>query len=101
MLFVATSVALGTAGTPLEHSGTLEACRLLSSEERLGSEVSGTLLGIAYNVTQSIGSAPKWRLWNTLDLLRGRTRRTNSCVHAQLAPPHVLQIHPNRENLQA
>ena len=78
MLFVATSVALGTVGTPLEHSGTLEACRLLSCKERLGSDEIGTLPGIAYNVTQSIGSVQKRKLWNTLDLVRGRTRRTNS-----------------------
>ena len=67
MLFVATSVALGTLGTPLEHSGTLEACRLLSLEERLGSEENGTLPGIAYNVTQSNGSVQKRKLRNTLD----------------------------------
>ena len=47
MLFVATSVDLGSVGTPLELSGTLEACRLLSFEERLGNEVIGTLPGIA------------------------------------------------------
>ena len=78
MLFVATSVLFGTVGTPLEHSGTLEACRLLSLEERLGSEENGTLPGIACNVTQSIESVQKTKLWNTLDLVRGRTRRTNS-----------------------
>ena len=57
MLFVATSVKIGTKGTPLELSGTLEACRLLSFEERLGNEVIGTLPGIALNVAQSTGSA--------------------------------------------
>ena len=57
MLFVATTVMSGTVGTPLELSGTLEACRLLSFEERLGDEVIGTLPGIALNVAQSIGSA--------------------------------------------
>ena len=78
MTFVATSVALDPVGTPLEHSGTLEACRLLSFEEGLVSEENGALPGIAYNVTQSIGSVQKRKLWNTLDLVRGRTRRTNS-----------------------
>ena len=53
MLFVATSVALGTVGTPLEHSGKLEACQLLSFEEGLGCEDNVALLGIAYNATQS------------------------------------------------
>ena len=38
----------------MEHSGTLEACQLLSLEERLGSEENGALPGIAYNVTQII-----------------------------------------------
>ena len=57
MLFVATSLKIGTVATPLELSGTLEACRLLSFEERLGNEVIGTLPGIALNVAQSIGSA--------------------------------------------
>ena len=47
MLFVATSVYIGTVGTPLELSGTLEACRLLSFEDKLGNEVIGTLPGIA------------------------------------------------------
>ena len=47
MLFVATNVEIGTVGTPLELSGALGACRLLSFEERLGNEVIGTLLGIA------------------------------------------------------
>ena len=47
MLFVAATVKIGTVGTPLELSGTLKACRLLSFEERLGNEVIGTLLGIA------------------------------------------------------
>ena len=47
MLFVATNVRIGTVGTPLELSGTLGACRVLSFEERLGNKVFGTLLGIA------------------------------------------------------
>ena len=47
MLFVATSLKIGTVATPLELSGTLEACRLLSFEERFGNEVIGTLPGIA------------------------------------------------------
>ena len=47
MLFVATSVDIGTVGTPLKLSGTCGACRLLSFEERLGNEVIGTLPGIA------------------------------------------------------
>ena len=51
MLFVAMNVAFGTVGTPLEHSGKLEACQLLSFEEGLGSEENGALPGIAYNVT--------------------------------------------------
>ena len=63
MPFVATSVLFGTLGTPLEHSGTLETCRLLSFEERLGSEEIGALPGIAYNVTQSIGIVQKRKLW--------------------------------------
>ena len=73
MLFVATSVDIGTVGTPLELSGTHEACRLLSFEERLG-----TLPGIASNFAQSIGSAQKTKLWNTLDLLDGSPRITSS-----------------------
>ena len=47
VLFVATTVMIGSVGTPLELSGTLEACRLLSFEERLGNEVIGTRPGIA------------------------------------------------------
>ena len=47
MLFVATSVDIGAVGTPLELSGTLETCWLLSSEDRFGNEVVGTLPGIA------------------------------------------------------
>ena len=49
MLFVATGLNIGTKGTPLELSGTLEleACRLLSFEEWLGNEVIGTRPGIA------------------------------------------------------
>ena len=47
VLFVATNPEIGTVGTPLELSGTPEACRLLSLEERLGNEVIGTLPGIA------------------------------------------------------
>ena len=78
MIFVATSAALGPRVTPLEDSGTLKACQLLSFEERLGSEEIGALPGIASNVTQSIGSVQKRKLWNTLDLVRGRKRRTNS-----------------------
>ena len=46
------NVALGTVGTPLEHSCNLEACQLLSFEEGLGSEENGALPGIAYNATQ-------------------------------------------------
>ena len=78
MLFVATNVEIGTEGTPLELSGALGACRLLSFEERLGNEVSGTLLGIAQNVTQSIGTVQSRKLWNTLDLVNGSPERTNS-----------------------
>ena len=78
MLFVATSAALGPQVTPLEDSGTLTACQLLGFKERLGSEAIGALPGIASNVTQSIGSVQKRKLWNTLDLVRGRKRRTNS-----------------------
>ena len=52
MLFVAMNVTLGTVGTPLEHSGKLEACQLLIFEEGLGSEENGALPGIAYNATQ-------------------------------------------------
>ena len=78
MLFVATIVKNGTVGTPLELSGTLGTCRLLSFEERLGNEVSGTLLGIAQNVAQSIGTVQSRKLWNTLDLLNGSPERTNS-----------------------
>ena len=52
MLFVVTNVLFGTLGTPLEHSGTLETCRLLSFEERLGSEEIGVLAGIAYNASR-------------------------------------------------
>ena len=77
MLFVATNVESGTVGTPLELSGALRTCRLLSFEERLGNEVSGTLLGIAQNVTQSIGTVQSRKLWNTLDLLNGSPRRTS------------------------
>ena len=77
MLFVATNVENGTVGTPLELSGALGTCRLLSFEERLGNEVSGTLLGIAQNVTQSIGTVQSRKLWNTLDLLNGSPRRTS------------------------
>ena len=77
MLFVATNVDIGTVGTPLELSGALGTCRLLSFEERLGNEVSGTLLGIAQNVTQSIGTVQSRKLWNTLDLLNGSPRRTS------------------------
>ena len=47
VLFVAATVMIGTVGKPLELSGTLEACRLLSFEERLGYEVSGARPGIA------------------------------------------------------
>ena len=54
MLFVATNVKNGTVGTPLDLCGTLATCRLLSFEERLGNEVSGTLLGIAPNATCGI-----------------------------------------------
>ena len=80
MIFVATSAALGPRVTPLEDSGTLKACQLLSFEERLGSETEeiGAFPGIASNVTQCIGSVQKRKLWNTLDLVRGRKRRTNS-----------------------
>jgi len=78
VLFVATSVALGTVGTPLEHSGKLEACQLLSFKEGVGSEENGALPGIAYNVTQSNGRLQKRKLRNTLDLVRGWTRRTNT-----------------------
>ena len=77
MLFVATNVENGSVGTPLELSGALRTCRLLSCEERLGNEVSGTLLGIAQNVTQSIGTVQSSKLWNTLDLLNGSPRRTS------------------------
>ena len=55
MLSVATSAALGPRVTPLEDSGTLKACQLLSFEERLGSEETGAFPGIAYNATQIIG----------------------------------------------
>jgi rubredoxin len=51
VLFAATSVALGTVGTPLEHSGKLEVCQLVGFEEGLGSEETGALPGIAYNDT--------------------------------------------------
>ena len=47
VLFVATSVDIGSVGVTLELSGTLEACRLLSFEEKLGHEVNGTRPGIA------------------------------------------------------
>ena len=77
MLFVATNVKNGTVGTPLELSGALRTCRLLSFEERVGNEVSGTLLGIAQNVTQSIGTVQSRKLWNALDLLNGSPRRTS------------------------
>ena len=77
MLFVATNVKNGTVGTPLELSGALRTCRLLSFEERVGNEVSGTLLGIAQHVTQSIGTVQSRKLWNTLDLLNGSPRRTS------------------------
>ena len=77
MLFVATNVEIGTVGTPLELSGALRTCRLLSFENRVGNEVSGTLLGIAQNVTQSIGTVQSRKLWNTLDLLNGSPRRTS------------------------
>ena len=76
MLFVATHVEIGTVGTPLELSGALGTCRLLSFEERLGNEVSGTLLGIAQNVSQSIGTVQHSKLCNTLDLVNGSPRRT-------------------------
>ena len=78
MLFVATNVESGTVGTPSELSGALRTCRQLSFEERLGIEVIGTLLGIAYNVAQSIGSVQTRKLWNTLDLVNGSPERTNS-----------------------
>ena len=78
MLFVATHVKSGTVGTPLELSGALGTCRLLSFEERLGNEVSGTLLGIAQNVSQSIGTVQHRKLCNTLDLVNGSPERTNS-----------------------
>ena len=77
MLFVATNVENGTVGTPLELSGALRTCRLLSFENRVGNEVSGTLLGIAQNVAQSIGTVQSRKLWNTLDLLNGSPRRTS------------------------
>ena len=57
MLCVETIVDIGTVGTPLELSGTFEACQQLRLEERFGNEVIGTLPGIALNVAQSIGSA--------------------------------------------
>ena len=46
-LFVATTVMIGTVGTPLELSGTLKICQLLRVEEQLGSEVIGTRPGTA------------------------------------------------------
>ena len=78
MLFVATTVMIGTVGTPLELSGTLEACRLLSFEERLGNEGFGVCRGIAKIVAQSIGIAQKGTLWTTLDLANGSPRSTIS-----------------------
>ena len=78
MLFVATSVDIGTVGTPLELFGTLEACCKLSFEERIGNEVIGTLPGIASNVAQIIGNARNTRLRSTLDLINGSRRRTNT-----------------------
>ena len=78
MIFVATSAALGPRVTPLEDSGTLKACQLLSFEERLGSDEFGAFPGIASNVTQSIGIVMQRKLWITLDFVRGRKRRTNS-----------------------
>ena len=47
VLCAATSVNVGTVGTPLALAGTLETCRLLSFEERLGNEVIGVRPGIA------------------------------------------------------
>jgi hypothetical protein len=78
VIFVATSATLGPRVTPLEDSGTLKACQLLSFEERLGSEEIGTFPGIASNVTQSIGIVMQRKLWITLYFVRGRKRRTNS-----------------------
>ena len=78
MIFVATSAVLGPRVTPLEDSGTFKACQLLSFEERLGSDEIGTLPGIAKNVAQIIGNARKTRLRNTLDLINGSRRRTNT-----------------------
>ena len=60
-------VDIGTVGTPLELCCTLEACRLLIFEERFWNQVIGTLSGVAYTVAQSVGSAQKKELWNTLD----------------------------------
>ena len=62
MLFVATNVKNGTVGTPLELSGALRTCRLLSFENRVGNEVSGTLLGIAPNATCGIITARMRRI---------------------------------------
>ena len=78
MLLFATNVENGTVGTPLDLSGTLGTCRLLSFEERLGNEVSGTLLGLAQNVGQSIGTVQSRKLWITLDLVNGSPERTSS-----------------------
>ena len=46
MVFVATTVKIGSKGMPLEVSGTLKTCRTLNFEEQLGKEVNGTLRGI-------------------------------------------------------
>ena len=57
MLFVATSVDVGTVGTPLEPYGILEAYQQLGFAERLGNDVIGTLPGIAWNVAPCFGGA--------------------------------------------
>ena len=61
VLFVATSVDVGTVGTPLEPYGILVACQQLGFGERLGNDGIGTLPGTVCNVAACCGDAQSWK----------------------------------------
>ena len=61
--FGATSVDVGTVGTPLEPYGILEAYQQLGFAEPLGNDVIGTLPGIAWNDAPCSGHAQSSRSW--------------------------------------
>ena len=65
VLFDATSVDVGTVGTPLEPYGILEAYQQLGLAEPLGNDVIGTLPGIAWNDALCSGDAQTSRIMAT------------------------------------